>query len=693
MAQKLDSNAQPGEPSAMFCKRCGSEVDKATQFCPTCGLDLRVTSPVQAIATGDVSELDIVREALSEEYELLEELGRGGMAIVYRARDRHLEREVAIKVLPFSLAFDAEFVERFTREARTAAQLEHPNIISIYRVGKAGRVIYFVMKYVRGGSLSKIMSERQKLSPPEIRKLLMEVGSALGYAHTRGIVHRDIKPDNIMFDEFGACVVTDFGIAKAGTSSRLTGTGMSIGTPHYMSPEQARAQAIDGRSDLYSLGVVAYQALVGEVPYDGEDSFAIGYKHIMEPIPVPLLDTSDERRLFEVIKRLIQKDPLDRFQKAEDLLKVLEGQPSAMVTSRRVTQSQAVMAVQSTTPLPAVPARPSTANPPPAASRPSTAAPPPSSVGPDTPRRPVMRRSVAAPDPNAGRWVPWLLAVLLVLVFVLGGISLYRRGALGPGRRAAPVDSVPDTAATPRSSVNDSTALLDSTLLAPALQSFDSTTAAGATRPRPPATVIHQADVPSDTGVGILRVGNLPPRSQVFVDSRPVTQPGADIRVGAGWHEVGVSAPGYSFYTDSIRVENGRTLVLTPTLSASDVPAVAPGSREDLRRRALARLDCENPSPINRFGRECYDTPPQPLASTRVPVPAGVSGTPTPVTMIVKVSFRGRTLIVRTRNPSNDDAFTKAVEGYAETMRWTPAMRDGRPVDGWTQYAFQPEVP
>jgi hypothetical protein len=303
-----------------------------------------------------------------------------------------------------------------------------------------------------------------------------------------------------------------------------------------------------------------------------------------------------------------------------------------------------------------------------------------------------MRRTVAAPDPSAGRWVPWLLAGLLILVFLLGGISLYRRGALGPGRQPAPVDSVPDSTVTPTSQVNDSTALLDSTLLAPALQSFDSTSPAQA-HPRPQPPVTHPAEVPGDTGTGILRFGNLPPRSQVFIDSRPVTQPGADIRVGAGWHEVGVSAPGYSFYTDSVRVESGRTLMLSPSLSTSDLPPVQPGSREDLRRRALARMDCENPAPINRFGRECYDTPPQPLASTRVPVPAGVQGTPTPVTMIVKVSFRGRTLIVRTRNPSNDDAFTKAVESYAETMRWTPAMRDGRPVDGWTQYAFQPEVP
>src|SRR6185436_1398721 len=327
----------------MFCSRCGQEVQKATQFCPSCGLDLRVTTPIQAIATGDVTELGIVREALQAEYEIVEELGRGGMAIVYRAMDKQLGREVAVKVLPFSLAFDADFVERFQREARTAAQLEHPNIIPIYRVGKAGRVIYFVMKYLRGSSLSKIMSERPKLTPTEIQKILVDVGSALGYAAARGTVHRDVKPDNIMFDEHGLCVVTDFGIAKAGSGQRLTGTGMSIGTPHYMSPEQARAQAIDGRSDIYSLGVVAYQALTGTVPYDGEDSFSIGYKHITEPVPVPQLITADERRIFEVIKRMLMKDPADRYQSCEELVASIQGQPTAAPGAVRVSAAAGAM--------------------------------------------------------------------------------------------------------------------------------------------------------------------------------------------------------------------------------------------------------------------------------------------------------------------------------------------------------------
>lgn len=678
----------------MFCQRCGTEVQKATQFCPTCGLDLRVSTPVQAIAGGDVTELDIVRDALSEEYELLEELGRGGMAIVYRARDRHLEREIAIKVLPFSLAFDAEFVERFTREARTAAGLEHPNIIQIYRVGKSGRVIYFVMKLLRGGSLSRVLADRKKLQPGEIRKLLSDVGSALGYAHKRGIVHRDIKPDNIMFDEFGQCVVTDFGIAKAGSGSKLTGTGMSIGTPHYMSPEQARAQSIDGRSDLYSLGVLAYQALVGEVPYDGEDSFAIGYKHIMEPIPVPLLDTPDERRLFEIIKKLIMKDPLDRFQDAEALLRALEGQPRESVMGRRISTAQAILAVQSTTPLPAasIPLSPppvarALPQPPAAGSAPSR--------GPDTPRRSVMRRSVVAEETSEGNYVPWVLALLVIVVLGLGALALYRKGVFGgrPAQDTVLSTSAPDSTAALHP---DSLAEQDSTLLTPELARFDSvtgeTTRVNALAPRPAPPVGRPPEM-SVGDSGMLLLENLPRGSQVYIDSRPVTQPGAGIRLPVGWHELGVSARGYAFFTDSIRIEPAGRLVVSPNLSATNTPAPLPGSAAEMRRRVLARLDCENPSAANRFGRACYDSPPLPLGATRLTPPSGVQGIPSAVIVVVKVSRQGKTLAVRTRQASNEPAFTQAVENYVQAMEWTPAMRDGQPVDGWTMAAFTPDTP
>src|SRR5512134_276855 len=355
----------------MFCSRCGKEVPDGALACPACGAAVRSTTPVQALAAGDVREADLLREAIGAEYELLDELGRGGMAIVYRARETALGREVAIKVLPFSLAFDQEFVERFEREARTAAQLEHPNIIPIYRVGKAGQVPYFVMKFLRGGSLAGKLGAGKRVPAPEVRRMLVEAGKALGFAAKRGVVHRDIKPDNIMYDDEGNSVVTDFGIAKAMSGRRLTGTGMSIGTPHYMSPEQARAQPIDGRSDIYALGIVAYEALAGRVPFDGEDSFAIGYKHITGPLPEAVRTGPDERRLFDVIRRMTEKDPARRFQSAEELIDALEGRqalPFAPPESARTAQP--------TAPLPAT----------------------------DRGRRPVARRG-GPPEPRRGRGV------------------------------------------------------------------------------------------------------------------------------------------------------------------------------------------------------------------------------------------------------------------------------------------------
>ena len=269
-------------------------------------------------------DIDLVRAALAADYEILEELGRGGMALVYRARERALDREVAIKVLPSFMAMDEAFVERFQHEARTAGQLEHPGIVPIYRVGNQGKVIYFVMKLLRGQSLAMVMRDRYRLGVPEIRRVLIETASALGYAARRGVVHRDIKPDNILLDDEGRCVLTDFGIAKS-SSGPLTAAGTSMGTPRYMSPEHARGITLDGRSDMYSLGVVAYQCLTGRTPFDAEDPFAVLYKHINEPIPIPTLESDDERALFAVIEKMLAKQPEDRFQTADELIAALGG--------------------------------------------------------------------------------------------------------------------------------------------------------------------------------------------------------------------------------------------------------------------------------------------------------------------------------------------------------------------------------
>ncbi len=345
----------------MYCSRCGTRNDDSNRFCRSCGLDLAAT-PLEGQGQ-EVTEFDLVQAQLKDEYQILEELGRGGMAIVFKARERQLERDVAIKVLPFSLAFDREFVERFQREARTAAKLEHPNIIPIYRVGRAERVIFFVMKFLRGQPLSAVLAAQRSLPPAEIRDILIQVARALSYAHKSGIVHRDIKPDNIMFDEHGLAVVTDFGIAKAATGGKLTGTGMSIGTPHYMSPEQARAQQLDGRSDIYSLGVVAFESLTGGVPFDGEDSFSIGYKHIMEELAAPPLETHEQRSLFEIIRKMMAKAPDDRFQTADELVGALEAGGSGSTVGLAAAPTRAIPSLAGarltgapTTPLPPLPA-------------------------------------------------------------------------------------------------------------------------------------------------------------------------------------------------------------------------------------------------------------------------------------------------------------------------------------------------
>jgi serine/threonine protein kinase len=301
-----------------------------------------------------MSEGELVRYVLAEDYEILEELGRGGMAIVYRAREKALDREVAIKVLPARLVIDQDFVQRFEHEARTAAKLEHPNIVPIYRVGRAGPhgdVIYFVMKLLRGQSLSAVLAERGKLDPSDVRRILVETASALHYAARRSVVHRDIKPDNIMLDSEGRCVVTDFGIAKAPGGQQTT-AGTSLGTPRYMSPEHAMGMPLDGRSDMYSLGVVAYQCLFGKPPFEADEPFAVLYKHIHEPLPEPTLDSEEARQLYPIIARMLAKKQEDRYQTGNDLIAALGGQVSDPSLAAAMTTSPGLMAPTERMPTP-----------------------------------------------------------------------------------------------------------------------------------------------------------------------------------------------------------------------------------------------------------------------------------------------------------------------------------------------------
>src|SRR6185503_13993169 len=271
-----------------------------------------------------------VERGLSAHYELDNEIGRGGMGVVYRARDKRLKRHVAIKVLPPELAFQSAIRTRFLREAETAAQLSHPNIVPIYTVDEAEGLVFFVMAYVSGDNLAKRLHDKGVLAVDDVRRITREVADALAYAHERGVVHRDIKPDNILLDaNSNRAMVTDFGIARAVSdidSGRLTATGMAIGTPAYMSPEQAAGdRQIDGRSDLYSLGVVAYQMLVGEPPFVANSTPAMLVKHISErPTPVSQRRSDVPQDLSRAVMMCLEKDPVNRFPSAGALVTALD---------------------------------------------------------------------------------------------------------------------------------------------------------------------------------------------------------------------------------------------------------------------------------------------------------------------------------------------------------------------------------
>jgi serine/threonine protein kinase len=276
---------------------------------------------------------DRVAAALQHQYELNDEIGRGGMSVVYRARDLRLGRDVAIKVLPPELAHDPAVGSRFTREAQTSAQLSHAHIVPIFDVGERDGIAYFVMALITGGSVAKRLDHQPLRAVDEVRRLLCETADALAYAHLRGVIHRDIKADNILIDEAsGRAMVTDFGIARAMEGgTRLTQTGVAVGTPTYMSPEQAMGERqIDGRSDIYSLGVLGYQMITGRVPFSASNSMALLLKHVSEkPQPIAELRPEAPRPLCDAIERALKKAPEERWATASAFRDALMGSEEA----------------------------------------------------------------------------------------------------------------------------------------------------------------------------------------------------------------------------------------------------------------------------------------------------------------------------------------------------------------------------
>jgi serine/threonine-protein kinase len=283
--------------------------------------------------------LDRLTVAVGKQYLIEGEIGRGGMAVVYRAVDLRLHRPVAIKVLPPELAFNPDVRMRFIREAQTAAQLSHPNIVPIYSVDEKDGIVYFVMSLVDGESVGARLVREGAWPADRVAPVLRDVADALSYAHERGVIHRDIKPDNILIDRAsGRPLVTDFGIARAVVGeTRITATGVAVGTPAYMSPEQAVGEReIDGRSDLYSLGVVGYQMLAGETPFKASNTPAMLVKHVSErPRPVREMRPDCPAYLAVAIDRALAKRPDDRWSSAAELRNALAGALASERPNRR----------------------------------------------------------------------------------------------------------------------------------------------------------------------------------------------------------------------------------------------------------------------------------------------------------------------------------------------------------------------
>lgn len=253
-------------------------------------------------------------------YRIISQIGEGGMAAVYKAYQSSMDRNVAVKVLPGQLAKSEEFVKRFQQEARIIAKLEHPYILPVFDYGEEYGIAYFVMRYLEAGTLKDRM-RRRSLSLQEIDRIFTQLTDALGYSHAQGVVHRDLKPANALIDSSGNLFLTDFGIAKLleSASPRLTQTDAILGTPAYISPEQAAAQPVDQRSDIYSLGIILYEMVTGRVPFTADTPLAVIVKHLNDPLPLPSsIKPNISPAIEQVILKALAKHPNDRFKTAAD---------------------------------------------------------------------------------------------------------------------------------------------------------------------------------------------------------------------------------------------------------------------------------------------------------------------------------------------------------------------------------------
>jgi tRNA A-37 threonylcarbamoyl transferase component Bud32 len=474
----------------MKCFRCGAEVRPPARFCGVCGTlvaDQEGTLIVPPDHEDDL--LERVRRVLAGEYEVENELARGGMAVVYKATEVGLKRAVALKVLPPDLGLTIRAVERFKREARTVAELDHPNIIPVYRVGQVGGVLHIAMKFVEGRSLDVILADQGALPVPVVLYVLRGVTRALAYAHDRGIVHRDVKGGNVMVDVDGRVMVADFGVALRATDVTLTMDGSVIGTPPFMSPEQCGGRRAGPQSDQYSVGVLGFQMLAGSVPFHADTLAGIMQHHFFTP-PPDLHRVRDDvpDTLVALLQRALAKDPERRFPTTRAMLSAVEAIPFSeqdRVASERVLQTLArgervpPVSVRAPPPLPEAPTQPL-----PAAARP---------------------------------WSWWGSRARLAGVVATALVGLAAWWVSAPARRPEP-PAPPPVALTPPETVP-----------------------AAAAAPR---AAVSRAK---------LRMSTDPPNAEILIDGRRVGIGVAfDVEVPAGSRRLQVQAPGYRTFDTTV---------------------------------------------------------------------------------------------------------------------------------------------
>ena len=393
----------------MICSRCEArDIPGDAVVCPNCGGTLVSDEAPRPPMPEELERA--LRRDLGGQFQINELLGRGGMSLVYLAYEIQLNRPVALKVLPLQLAYGPDAAERFEREAKIAAALDHPHIVPIYRVGATGTFLWYSMKRVKGRSLAEILEQTGNLTLEETLGILEQAGSALQYAHRHGVVHRDVKPANLMIEESGWVLVCDFGVAKAFGNVALTQSGSSLGTPRYMAPEQFEKSGVDGRTDQYSLAIITYECLTGSPPFTGDSLGELVRKHLLEPPP----RITDKRpdlpaHAADVLLKALSKKPDERFRDVAEFIHALGGR--------------------------AVPKAPPAFTTPPsrASKEPRVVVPPP----PTVPVRTVRRR----------RALRWTTRGGALLVLAGAGVLVWRSRTVSP-QANPPLPTRPDTTAT-----------------------------------------------------------------------------------------------------------------------------------------------------------------------------------------------------------------------------------------------------